>query len=69
MSIWPFDNLHYMWLKNDLNWWNEEDWSNLQGSKPPLFWRNITFLDNLFTKEIQYDKGLEGALAKGSEVI
>ena len=69
MSIWPFDDLHYIWLKNDVNWWNEEDWSNPQGSsRPPLFWRNNTFLDIMFEKEVKYDRGLEGALAKGSEV-
>jgi len=68
ISIWPLDKLSYAVLKFEKEWWNDE-WCTLQGKRGPMFWRNPDKLSNFLKTEIIFDKGLEGALSSGSEVL
>ena len=49
-------------------WWRD-DWSALRGPRGPSFWRNPQAREAFLAKEVRVDRGLEGALARGAEVL
>lgn len=70
VSVWPLDEgFHYVWLRNELNWWNP-DWANPQSlSKGPTFWRSASLRKEFIRDELRYDNGLEAALVNNHEVL
>jgi len=69
VSVWPLDaGLHFAWLLNDVNWW-DNDWGLPRGKRGPLFWRSGALLETFVQKEVRYDRSMESALAKGGELL
>lgn len=55
-------------LSPENHWWRD-DWASLRGPRGPSFWRNDRARDAFLANELRVDRGLEGALARGAEVL
>ena len=70
-SCWPIDEMHYTYLKSYKLFW-KDSWGTLttnDGKLSPLFWKDASAFGSFCSRELVIDRGLEGSLEKGNEVL
>lgn len=68
VQVWPFDNMRFAWLKRNPEFWNDE-WTNLQGPRGPLFWHNEPSVKRFLSEEVNIGIGLDSAIESEHEVL